>query len=258
MPVPAPSGFGILMRIRFHSAIPTLIAVTLVPNVVLLKGRDSNALLKNLQRKVASEPANADAHAALGVLLGRRADFENAAIQLGTAVQLKPESASYAMELGKVLLLWRHYGTAYDYLNAIRDRFGTSPQFRYEFAYAIYGRKQYEQALAQVTGLIHDKPNMADAYYLQGNCYWALNDLPSAIISYRKAINRNDRNAAYYTALAKLLRASGKLDDAVSSLKKAIAIDGSNLDANFELALCLEKKGDLTGAEELLEEGESD
>ncbi len=220
----------------------------------MLKEGGYSELAKDvLAKAVESFPDSPVPHLQLGLILLDNREFENAAVQIGRAAQLDPSSPRYSLELGRALLLWRHYSTANDYLLAIKDRFGSFPEFRYEFAYATYGRKRYEEALTQATNLIRDQPEMADAYYLVGNCYWALNDVPLAIDGYKKAIALNSNNASYYTALGTIQRSSGAVEEASSNLRKAVRLDGTNLEAQFELALCFETNGDLKGAEELLE-----
>jgi len=199
---------------------------------------------------------SAEAHAGLGKLLLDRGEYEEAVRQLGRAAQLQPNTAGYALGLAEALLLWKHYAAAVQFLEAIRPKFGTLPDFRYKLGLASYALYRYPQALAEFEALLKDRPQADSAWYFLGNTWLAMGKLDNAEEAYHKAIGLNPKVAGYYAALGELLRRSeaNRVSEATAALKEAIRLDPSDYLSKKELALCEEREGHLDEAAAQLEE----
>jgi Flp pilus assembly protein TadD len=204
----------------------------------LARNNQVDAAQRILEELVNSSPDLAEAHADLGLLLLRKRQFDNAAWQLGRAVQLAPQSAAYSMDLTEVLLQWHHYSTALSFLKAVGPRFGSLPLFKYDLAYSHYGLRQFDEAISIASDLVRQDPRYDLAYYLLGNCYVQLGNLGVAEANYRRALQLNSAKPAYYVALAETERASNKIDEALRTLGKARALDRRDTDVMLQLALC--------------------
>ena len=120
----------------------------------LIDDRQQEAAQKVLAAVTAKWPDSAPAHAQLGVLLSAKGQYEEAVWQLGRAVQLQPGSSDYAQALAEVLLSWRHYSTALDFVTAEEQRFGELPDLEYCHAFALYGLRRHDEALAKLHALL--------------------------------------------------------------------------------------------------------
>ena len=206
-----------------------------------------------LEGLVKSNTNLAEAHGQLGLLLMEKEQFEGAALELGQAAQIEPESARYSLGVAEVLLRWHHYSTALEFLNGVKARFEALPQFRYDLAYAHYSLRHFEQAVSIATALLNQDPTFAPAEFLLGNCQVSLGDLNLAKSHFERALQLDSTRPPYYAALAQVKRYQGKEDEALAILKKGLALDPENAEMLFESALCYESKGKFADSQAILE-----
>lgn len=199
---------------------------------------------------------SAEVQAGLGKLLLDRGQYEDAVLHLGKAAQLQPDKPGYAIGLAEALLRWKHYTPALQFLEAVRPKFGTLPDFRYELGLVLYAMSRYPQALAEFEALVKERPRADSAWFSLGNTWLAMGTLEAAEKAYRTAITLNPRDSRYYAALGVLLRSSeaDRLTEAAEVLHKALALDPSDYMSMKELALCEERQGRLEQASALLQQ----
>ena len=221
----------------------------------LIDDRQQEAAQKVLAAVTAKWPDSAPAHAQLGVLLSAKGQYEEAVWQLGRAVQLQPGSSDYAQALAEVLLSWRHYSTALDFVTAEEQRFGELPDLEYCHAFALYGLRRHDEALAKLHALLDKHPRFDRAYSLLGTCYLDLGDAQKAAASFRKAIELNPGNPRSYISLAEVLRRNPQTtDEAISDARKGLRLDPASSEGKIQLALCYESKREYAQAQSLLQE----
>lgn len=220
----------------------------------LVDDKQTDAAQLMLQHAVEIAPDSAEAHYDLGLLLLNGSDYENAVRQFGRAVQIAPDVAQYSMRMAESLILWKHHGTALEFLKAVRDRFGTLPDYRYKLGLTYYSLHQYPLAIAEFDQIAQEQPALDSNHFFLANSYAATGRLEEAETHYRRAIELQPRNASYYTALAQVLRkmSDDKNEEAIVNLKKALALDPDDLQAKQELGLCLVKKTEYDQALTLL------
>jgi predicted Zn-dependent protease len=107
------------------------------------KAKQAETLLRSAS---AAEPNSAPLHGALGELLLKRHNYEDAIQELGLATQQDPDSAEYTLLLSEALIGWKHYGVAVAFLNAIRPKFGEQAQFHYDLGLAYYDLDKISEA----------------------------------------------------------------------------------------------------------------
>ena len=214
---------------------------------------------ETLRNALNSSPDLAEGHALLGqVLLGLGKDrYEEAVWELGRAVQLDPNSPPYSMGLAQALLISEYYETALQFLEAVKDRFGTSPEFQFKLALAYYGLNLYPQAIAEFEKVLSQPFTRMDlVHYFLADSYLFQGNLMDAEVHYRKAMEINPTPSIYYLALGSLLRKLGPehMAEAIQATQRARELAPSDPEPKVQLALCYERTGDLTRAEDLLEE----
>jgi tetratricopeptide (TPR) repeat protein len=221
---------------------------------VLVQDKQTETAQIALEKLTVKWPDSAPGHAELGLLRSAKSQFEQATRQLGRAVQLEPDSADYVQALAEVLLSWRHYSTALDFVTAEEQRFGRLPNFEYCRAYSLYGLRRHGEALAILDKLVEQNPRFDRALYLTGNCYAYFGDSQRAIAAFKKAVQLNPGNPAYYIALAEELRKNpATAEEAIASARKGLALDPSSPEAQIQLALCYETGKEYSQARSLLE-----
>jgi tetratricopeptide (TPR) repeat protein len=209
-----------------------------------------------LEHVVKVSPESAEAHAQLSLILANEDQYEEAAREMGLAVQQSPNSADYAMRLAEILILWKHYPTALEFLAAVKDRFGKLVEYQYKLGLAYYGMPRIPQAIAVFDELAKEHPELDLVQFFLGNCYQTTGDFEKAEPHYKRAIELNSQQASYYAALAQMLRKGNteRSDEALIYLEKALALDPKDMQSKLELALCYERKANYPKAQSLLEE----
>lgn len=222
---------------------------------VLIEDKQRETAQRVLEELAIKWPESAETHGELGLLLSAKSQFEQATWELGRAVQLKPDFVGYVQALAEVLLSWRHYATAHDFVTAEEQRLGRLPDLEYCLAFSLYGLRRHNEALAILDRLLEQYPRFDRAYYLVGNCYVNLGDSQKATVSFTKAIQLNPGNPSYYIALAEILRRNpSKAEEAIAYARKGLGLDPTSSDAKIQLALCYETKKEYSRAQVLLEE----
>jgi tetratricopeptide (TPR) repeat protein len=223
---------------------------------VLIEDKQPEAAQLVLEHVVKASPDSVEAHAQLGQLLADKEQYEDAAREMGRAAHLSPDTAGYSMRLAEILILWKHYPTALEFLTAVKDRFSRLPEYQYKLGLAYYGLHQIPQAIKVFENFAKEHPDLDLVEFFLGNCYQTTGDFEKAEVHYKRAIALNGNKPSHYAALAQLLRKDTKdrTGEAVTYLEKALLLDPQDMQSKLELALCYEKKMNYPKAQVLLEE----
>ena len=102
--------------------------------------------------------------------------------------------------------------------------------------------KQFRQAVETLRGLLKRKPDLADGWYLLGNCYRALTQFHDAKEAYRKVIRLNENYPGVFHFIGFCCQQLGDLNGAESGYRKALEqFDDPHL--HFRLGNLLHRAG---------------
>ncbi|ANQ47541.1 DUF3808 domain-containing protein [Flammeovirga yaeyamensis] len=90
--------------------------------------------------------------------------------------------------------------------------------------------------IAASTTFAQDESSAED-YFVKGEVYASVGQLPEAIMSYEIAIAKDSTNALYYYALGLAQIRHKRLGEAIDAFNTTIELDSNNLDAHLKLAL---------------------
>jgi tetratricopeptide (TPR) repeat protein len=174
-----------------------------------------------------------------------KGQFARAIPQLRCALELQPSSFKYSLALAEALLSSNYNFTALHFLLKLKPQFQDRAEYRYTLGLAYYLCYQYRNAIRQFRMFPQDDPQFNRIPFLIGNCYMAMGELSQAEVFFRRAINLNSSDAAYYVSLAKMLRMEGPqhLSEAMEALRQALSLDPKNAYARLHLAYCEEEEG---------------
>ena len=115
-----------------------------------------------------------------------------------------------------------------------------------QLAIAQSYRAEGNRAMAEVVlqQLLQKHPSYDPALHFMGLMALEAGDLPSAIDWMGKAIVQNPNQGAYHRNRGELCRRVGRLDDAVSSGERAVALLPGDADSHFNLALAHSDRSD--------------
>lgn len=154
---------------------------------------DYRGAIDKFQRVLIKEPNNAEAHLYLGLVYGKKRDYEKAFEELNW---LKKNSSNFPIPAD----VHNEIGMFY-YLN-----------------------ERYADAIIEFKRATELNPKFKDAYFNLGTAYSALNDLDNALSSYRAVLKIDPRHAYSHWNVAVVLEKEGDIKGAVEHWEKYAAL----------------------------------
>jgi Flp pilus assembly protein TadD len=203
-----------------------------------------------------SWPSSAELHGELGLLLSKKEQFREAAVELGQAVQLDPDSVKFSLAYAGALIDSQQYPSARQFLLSAKKRFADQLGFQYQMALTDVCLQRFSDAISELESLERENPGLANVQFLLGGAHELGGDFAKAETAYRKAIHRAPQDSSYYRLLGSLLQKQGpaRIAEATQLLRQALALDPGEAENKVALARCLEKQGQLDEAGTLLEQ----
>ncbi len=93
-----------------------------------------------------------------------------------------------------------------------------------------------QERLAYLDAKIRQNPDDAELYYQRGKVLFELNELNDAITSLKKAVSLNENEQKYYLLLADVYFRNGDTKSSYANLQEALNLDPENVDAYLKLA----------------------
>jgi tetratricopeptide (TPR) repeat protein len=172
-----------------------------------------------------------------GAVLIAQRQFAQAAQDYRQATLLNPEFYEAMVGAGDALFAMPDYPQAATWYELVRTNDKKIGMALLDKTFAnVYNRlgicymaaKNYPLALAEFSRAIGRDEGLADAYFNRGQAYEKTSSLRSAIADYRKAATLAPDRPRFFVVLGIALRANQTLDEAVTALDQAIALDPKN------------------------------
>ncbi len=206
---------------------------------------DWDAAIAGLRQALAADPARADAHNVLGLLLGRKgADSTEVAAEFREAIRLRPDFAEAHNSLGLVLI---QAGDDQAGIAALREAVRLGPD--YADAHANLGAAltptDADEAIRELETAVALAPDSVKAHFNLALAYGASPSRGPAkeIEQLRKVIDLAPTFARAHLALGKALVRDGKLPDAIAELQEAARLEPTSGEAHYQLGLALSRAG---------------
>lgn len=156
----------------------------------------------------------------------KNGDFESAIEELKTADILDNQNPEIMYNLGVVHARQGLHKTAVQYfekLLALPFTFVDSQKVKKLLAYSLILSNRFEEALGYLHDVVRLSPQDDVAFSLQGYCYEKMDRIDDAISSYKKVVTYNKSDVNAFNSLAYLLAVKGvDLDRALLLAKKAL------------------------------------
>ena len=120
---------------------------------------------------------------------------------------------------------------------AQHGRVNITPAKAVEMAGQLYSRRQYDQAERVCRQIIAARPGNGDAHNILGVSLAALGRMDEAISELRRATKINAQAANFHANLGEILRQAGRLDDAAKAIEEAIKLEPDNAQALNNLGI---------------------
>jgi tetratricopeptide (TPR) repeat protein len=196
-----------------------------------------------LSQALAIQPANAECHSNLGVVLLATGDAAASAAACRRALALQPNYAEARANLGNALAHLRQFDDAIDAYRralALRPAF---PEALNNLGNALRARGQAADATAAYRQAIALHPRYAEAHFNVGTVLFDAGDITAAIDSFERALDLRPvyREALLYLATA--LDRAGRFEDMIETYRRAIAIRPDDAEALMFLGKALREAG---------------
>ncbi len=193
------------------------------------------------RRAIAHDPGDARAYEDLGRALGLRGDKRNAIEHLRAAVGLDPELVSARGLLGDALYRQGLLSEGIAELEAARamDPNNWALNYRLGAALIASGPQRLDNAMDCFRRVIALVPGHAMAHVELGLAFWRRGDSAPAIALAERAARLDPKLVAAHDALGTMLYDSGRHEEAIASLRAALALAPNDGTILFRLGVCL-------------------
>jgi len=173
------------------------------------------------QDTLAKNPAAADAHNDLGVILAKRQNFAGAMTHFATAVQLDPRNAGAQLNVGRALAMNGKWDEAQDHFQAVIRLQPGDPVPHIQIANVLMQQGKSQEAIEQLTvaQCLSAKPDASICMSL-ATIFFQTGDVHQAADQYRKALSINPNLPEALNNLAWLLATCS--DDSVRDGARAV------------------------------------
>lgn len=206
------------------AAVPNETAASLLSNGegAYREGR-LNEARKLLEEAVRLAPGSANAHALLGLTLGRQGNLSGALTQMGQATALNPSNFDFAYDDALLLLRARRYSAAIPVLEKLSRESPGAADVRVNLAHAYAATGDLAKLSASMQQL--PAPMLSDTELLQTLASVLTQAHASAAVEqlWLRAIKYNPNEPLGYAALAKLWIAERQPARALAALERAPA-----------------------------------
>jgi tetratricopeptide (TPR) repeat protein len=201
-------------------------------------GNDVQAL-QTLNTVLKADPYNSAAYDLRGTIYTALDDYERALSDYDRAIELDPFFAQAHYNRGRIYSLLKRYDEALaDLQMSVKldvANFGYRANGNVGLIYHKQG--QYDKALAAFDASIASSDAQADAFYLRGETYTALEEYEAAIADYQSAISRFARYDLAYQGLGYVYYKTAQYDKAAEALNQAVGISPNSPTAHLYLVL---------------------
>lgn len=223
--------------------------------LALLRGGQLEVARELYEEILRTDPRDAEAWCALGVVHGMQERFDEAVRCAERALALRPD---YAEAYSNLSAAHEALGRYREAEAAARRALIILPDYadaHYNLGNALKGLKRFDEAIAHYEQALRVRSADAEAWLNLSRCHVARKSLPQAEACYREALKRRPDYVEAYNNLGVVLHAQGQFPEAGAMLQEALRLDPEHANAHINLALLLDEEGRLEEAARHFETG---
>ena len=183
--------------------------------------------LQKYQRALEVDPRQVRAHYRLGQYYREQRKYQDAAAALKKAVEIDPKFAPAYVELGEVWFRAKQYAAAKENYRKYVELRGNDRTARYRYAQFLYLAQDYPGAVTEIKALQKDTSSNLLYRLLAYSSYEAGNvaEAKAAMTTYFQNIKQEFVIARDYEYRGKIALKDGRVDEGLSDLERALAMD---------------------------------
>ena len=117
----------------------------------------------------------------------------------------------------------------------------------------LFQQQEYKSAIQLYNKILNINPNHSDALHYWGLACYEQGDTESGLHKIKQSLEMKPDDSVYQSNFGHIMLSQGRLDEAEFFFYKAVELDRNNVDANYNLAVILERTGRPRGALVILE-----
>jgi len=202
--------------------------------------RDSETLFRHALKVTEN---NYLAHKALGDVLQKKGQIDEASRQFQEAIRLKPDDADVHYNLGNALLKKDQTDEAISQFQEVIRLKPDDADAHNNFGNALLRQGQLDEAIRQYQEVIRLKPDYAEIHNNLGIALGRKGQIEGAIRQYQEAIRLKPDYADAHFNLGNALLKQDQTDDAIRQYQQVIRLKPDDAEAHNNLGIALGRKG---------------
>ena len=138
-----------------------------------------------------------EVYVALGRLYTISGQYDNAIVELRTAISRKPDAVAAYVELGTTLSLLKEPQEAESMFLMALAIDGSDWNVYRAYGHFLYDHERYDEAIAQYSRVIEFTPDSGVGFDNLGNAYWAKGDFEAAAEAFQRSLEISPSRWAY-------------------------------------------------------------
>jgi tetratricopeptide (TPR) repeat protein len=200
---------------------------------------------------VSLEPDNIEDHLLLGQLYSFAKDSTHAQQQFEAAQKIDPHSEEVVLNMARIDTEQGNLRGAVQVLSALPDADQTA-KTEYALGASLDQLKEIPKAITAYQKSLALEPDNLDVERALADALQRDGQDKAALAAYNDVIDGDPTDASAYLHAAEIERGEGRLDEALSNLKKAAPLASDSLEIRYNEALVFEALGQYGDAERLL------
>ena len=190
---------------------------------------------------IARQPANAEAHYILGLALERRGAIAEAAAEMRRAREISPDHPGALSHLVTLLTRLGQTAEAARWRGAQQEalsRLHVEERVRDHRIKAVeaFNREDYPTALAEFQAIAREDPDDPQVHLHLGSTFLAVGNPAEARRALDRCLALDPRNERALAEMGRLHALANRLDEAIESLRKAVAVNPEFAEPHYYLA----------------------
>lgn len=232
------------MRALFSVLISAVLALGVAGTSTHASAQETE--LPRLREAARTSPRDATVQRSLGIALLRAGRYREARTQLDRAARLQRGSLEALFDVARVSFAERDHRASESACRAMARVEKAAPLTRVCDARSDLVWARSARAFEELDEALRADPNLYEGLYALGEAHRLRAATSEAEAAYQRAIAARATEAGPHLGLGRLYVANGRRDEAIRALRRALELDGTDPETQFELGRAL---GDAEGRE---------
>lgn len=196
-----------------------------------------DAALQDCEKAIAMDPGLPEIYNVRGLVFDKLGKAQRAADSFRQALQLRPGTIQFQVNLAKNLNTLKAYDQALAHCDQAIESHPDSPDVHYNRGTALYGLMRFEAAVKSYDRAIELAPEFSEAFCNRGSCFQRLGLAEKGVADFNQAIALDPGNVRALSNRGLSHRLLGRFKEAEKDFDQALSIEPDHGATLFNRAL---------------------